>query len=1747
MNTQQLSDQHPVDFVAHLQALATQRPEDTALIVVKDDGEGVMETTLSYRVFAQRTRALAAVLQQHRGQGERALVMLDNDDHYAVSMFACFYAGTIAVPVFPPESARPQHLARLMGITRDAQARFVLTTQAMASTIGQAMGADVAVIAVDAIDPGIADAWVSCVPSSGDIAFLQYTSGSTSAPKGVMVTHGNLMANERAIQQGLGIGPDDKFAVWAPLYHDMGLIGGLLQPFYSGIPCVLTSPRFFLERPIRWLEMISRHRASLSGGPDFAYRLCLERVKDSQIAALDLSSWRVAYTGAEPVRSDTMIDFAERFAPAGFSPEAIYPCYGLAEATLFVTGVKRGAGMSTQAFDSDRLAGGQGVSAEDGKVLVGCGTVTDGHAVRIAAHDGTALPEGEIGEIWASGDSIGAGYWGKPKETADTFVERDGQRWLRTGDLGFLHGGHLYVTGRIKDLIIVRGHNLYPQDIERVIEADVDVVRKGRVAAFAVRREGSEGIGVAVEVSRSTQKLVPPSALVEALSATVSEWCGEALSVVVLLNPGALPKTSSGKLQRGACRLGWEDGSLDAYSVFEYGAFATGQTPGAEVDAALDDVEQALAGIWRHVLATPDAPMGRTTHFFLQGGNSLTAAQVVARVAAHWDIDVTTALLFEHPRLGDCAAAIRQSLASGVRRAMPTVTVPQDEPLPLSHAQQRQWFLWHLAPTGTAYHVAGSLALHGALDVNALHGALQGVVQRHASLRTVFQAGTDGEGRQVVLPALTIPLEVVDLSALPTQARQRAAADKTADLTGQPFDLTRGPLLRVLLLRMAPHAHQLVVVMHHIVADGVSMGIWLDDLARAYVGQGDAAPLPRQYVDYAAWQTQWLAAGERDRQLSYWREALGTVHPVLALPVDHPREAVARYRAAVHDIDLPVDLLTGLRQTAVSHDATLFMVTLAALQTLLFRYTAQPDVRVGVPVANRQHPGTDAVIGMFVNTLVLRNPMGDRMRLADVLAQAKTSTLGALAHQDLPFEQLVEALQPGRSLSHSPLFQVLFNYRNDDYTTFERLTGLQARGGAVPGQAAQFELSVEIHELAAGAARIRLIYAQELFEPATMARVGEHYLRVLDSMAARPDSAVGDVPLLSQSEQALQRAWSHGPASHMRECLVHARFEREVARQPQAIALRFDDVALDYATLNARANQLAHHLIGLGVRRETCVGIAMARSVEMVVSLLAIMKAGGAYVPIDPEYPADRIAYMLEDSAVPLLLTQQSLAAALPVSDKVSRVVVDALAPTLAAQPTHNPDVELDGENLVYLIYTSGSTGRPKGAGNRHRALCNRLAWGQAHQPLASGDTVLQKTPFSFDISFWEFFWPLTTGATLALAGPGDHRDPARLVALIAQHAVTTIHFVPSMLQAFMAHGGAPSCEGLRRIVCSGEALPADLQVRVLDAFPHATLLNLYGPTEAAIEATYWDCRRDGASTVPIGNPIANLKTYVLDGGLQPVPQGVAGELYLGGAGLARGYWNRPGLSAQRFVADPFDAAGGRLYRTGDLVRWRADGQIEYLGRIDHQIKVRGFRIELGEVEAALLDLDGVHEAVVVAQQLGADQRLVAYVQGALPEGADLKAALGRVLPDYMVPSLIVRLGVMPLNSNGKVDRKALPVPEAVSLQPYEAPTGEIGHALAAIWAEVLHLERVGQHDNFFDIGGHSLLLIRVHRLLEDRLAVKVSLMDLFQYPTIGALARHLEQGGDTAQADADADNRQRALRQREARLRRGRCAAGVN
>lgn len=1030
----------PTTLVQALRRRAVQEPERLALrFLAEDDGEGVV---LSYRDLDLRARSIAAALQAHAQLGDRAVLLFPSGPDYVAAFFGCLYAGVIAVPAYPPESARRHHQERLLSIIADAEPRLVLTTADLREPLLQ-MNAQLSaanapqLLCVDQLDPAVAEAWDEPQVRPEHIAFLQYTSGSTALPKGVQVSHGNLVANEVLIRRGFGIGADDVIVSWLPLYHDMGLIGGLLQPIFSGVPCVLMSPRYFLERPVRWLEAISQYGGTVSGGPDFAYRLCSERVAESALQRLDLSGWRVAFSGSEPIRQDSLERFAEKFAASRFDASSFFACYGLAEATLFVTGGQRGQGIPALAVDGEALARNR-IAEGEGSVLMCCGRSQPEHAVLIVdAASGEVLGDDNVGEIWAAGPSIAHGYWRNPEASAKTFVERDGRTWLRTGDLGFLRDGELFVTGRLKDMLIVRGHNLYPQDIERTVESEVPSARKGRVAAFAVTVDGEEGIGIAAEIGRGVQKSVPAQEPIDSIRQAVAEAYQEAPKVVALLNPGALPKTSSGKLQRSACRLRLEDGSLDSYALFP-GLQAVQE---AQPPAGDDELLARIGEIWKARLGV--AQVAPRDHFFLLGGNSIGAAQVVAQVRDSLGVALDLRQLFEAPTLQAFSATVARQLAAGLPAEAPMAHLPRGVDLPQSAAQQRLWLTWQIDPQSAAYNIPGGLRLRGELDEAALRASFQRLVERHEALRTRFLE-RDGAALQRIDERGEFAWQFVDLAALAEHERAAAAAQRREAEAQQPFDLEKGPLLRVSLVRLDEQEHQLWVTLHHIVADGWSLNLLLDEFSRLYAeacgGQpADLAPLELHYAEFAAWQRQWLDAGEGARQLAYWRERLGDAAPVLELATDHPRTARQASPAARYSLRVDEALARAIREAALDHEASVFMWLLAAFQALLHRHSGQGEIRIGVPSANRQRLETQGLVGFFINTLVLRGTPRARQPFAALLGEAREATLGAQANQDLPFDQVLAACGQG-----GQLFQVLFNHQQRDLSALRRLPGLLA-------------------------------------------------------------------------------------------------------------------------------------------------------------------------------------------------------------------------------------------------------------------------------------------------------------------------------------------------------------------------------------------------------------------------------------------------------------------------------------------------------------------------------------------------------------------------------------------------------------------------------------------------------------------------------------------------------------------------------
>ncbi|WP_459206114.1 non-ribosomal peptide synthase/polyketide synthase [Pseudomonas sp. MLB6B] len=1689
--------ERPLTLVQALAQRAARSPEQVALRFLADQPGD--QAVLSYRELDRRARTIAAALQARAGFGERAVLLFPSGPDYVAAFFGCLYAGIIAVPAYPPESSRPHHQQRLLSIIDDAQPRLLLTVEALGESLQglEALQRTDAptLVAIDRLDSAWAEAWQAPTLVDDDIAFLQYTSGSTALPKGVQVSHGNLVANEQLIRHGFGIdlNPDDVIVSWLPLYHDMGLIGGLLQPIYSGVPCVLMSPGYFLARPQRWLQAISEYGGTISGGPDFAYRLCSERVSDAALAGLDLSRWRVAYSGSEPIRQDSLAGFAERFRATGFDASSFFASYGLAEATLFVSGSRRGGGIPALQVDAQALAAHR-IEPGEGSVLMSCGFAQPGHAVQIVEpHSLAVLADDQVGEIWAAGPSIAHGYWRNPEASARTFVARDGQTWLRTGDLGFLRDGELFVSGRLKDLLIVRGQNLYPQDVEQTLEREVEGLRKGRVAVFAVEQQGEEGIGVAVEVGRSVQKSLPADQLIARLRQVVAEACNQAPAVVLLLNPGALPKTSSGKLQRSACRQRMDDDSLDCYARFP-APVKSRQAPAADHDV----LQRRIAALWCEQLKL--TAVSADDHFLLLGGNSIAAAQLTARLADELGVALSLRLLFEAPTLAAYSTAVGEQLANGAQAPSAIARQAQDQAVPQSLAQNRLWLLWQLEPESAAYNVPAGLSLRGELDAEAVQRAFQTLVARHESLRTLFSE-VDGQALQHVHGEQPFVLDRRDMEGL---GEAEVAAHREAEAQ-QPFDLRQGPLLRVTLVRLDDEHHQLWVTLHHIVADGWSLNILLDEFARLYAApgsEGQLPALPLAYADYGQWQRQWLADGEAARQLAYWQQRLGDALPVLDLATDHPRGSTQDRRAARLQVKVPAPLCAALERLARDQGASLFMMLLAGWQALLYRYTGQGDIRVGVPNANRPRLEAQGLVGFFINTQVLRSELDAQLPFSALLDQVRGHTLDAQAHQDLPFEQLLEALPEAREQG---LFQVMFNHQQRDLSALRRLPGLLAQELPWHSREAKFDLQLHSEQDHQGRLSLAFDYAAALFDASTVERLAGHLLALLEQVCAQPQLAVGAVRLLSDAEHERLLAWGEAPAATATR-LLPEQLDEQARACAERIAVQWDGGSLSYAALHQQANRLAHYLRDKGVGPDTCVAIALERSPQLLVGLLAILKAGGAYVPLDVDYPAERLAYMLDDCGAELLLSHSDVLGRLPQRDGLSVIALDQLH--LDNWPCQAPRPHVHGEHLAYVIYTSGSTGRPKGVGNTHAALAERLQWMQAHYALDASDVILQKAPISFDVSVWECFWPLLSGCSLVLAGPGEHRDPQRIARLVQQFAVTTLHFVPPLLQVFLQEPEAARCHTLRRLFCGGEALPAALRDRALQVLPHVLLDNRYGPTETAINVTHWRCQAGDGALSPIGRPLANVRCQVLDDDLQPSPLGVPGELYLGGAGLARGYLGRPGLTAERFLPDPA-GAGQRLYRSGDRARWNAGVQaLEYLGRLDQQVKVRGFRVEPEEVQALLLAQAGVDQAVVLVHQDAVGAQLVGYYSGR-ERSAELLAALAAQLPAYMVPAQLLHLAQMPLGPSGKVERRALPAP-AWQQRAHVAPQTPLQQQVAAIWCEVLGVAQVGLQDDFFALGGHSLLATQIVSRSRQACDVELPLKALFEASELGAFCAEI-------------------------------------
>ncbi|WP_369959644.1 amino acid adenylation domain-containing protein [Pseudomonas benzenivorans] len=1669
-------------FPALFAEQACQRPAAIALVHGAE--------RLSYAELEARSNQLARLLIE-RGVGaeSRVGVSLERGTGMILAMLGILKAGGAFVPLDPDYPRE-----RLAYMAEDSGLRWLITHSSLVERLPLPEG--VAALCLDRlplVDYPASTPAVRLHPLN--LAYLIYTSGSTGQPKGVAVNHAGLSMHVQVIGQRYGMTADDVELHFASISFD-GALERWTVPLAHGSRLVIRDqelwsaektcqvlaeegvtiaclPPSYAQQLLDWVEANPALVADAESAGSFP-RSAWERSPGrsaSASAVLKVRSWTL---GGEAFTRELY-----QRLQSTLKPQRIINGYGPTETVV--------TPLIWSAYPGERFEA----------AYAPIGTAVGPRRLYVLDGELNPLPIGVAGELYIGGEiGLARGYHRRPELTAERFLPdpfgAPGERMYRTGDLvRWREDGVIDYLGRVDHQVKIRGFRIELGEIESQLLA-LDGVAEAAVIARDTP-SGKQLVGYVV-----TRQDLDGQVLKAALAQSLPDYMVPAQ----IIGLAKLPLTPAGKLDRAALpEPVW-------------------QSQGYE--APQSEAERILAGIWSEVLGI--APVGREAHFFELGGDSIVALQVVSR-ARQQGFVLPLKALFDAPLLADCAGQLVAAEAD-----LPQLrALPRGDDLPLSHAQHRLWFLNRLDPANGAYHMPAGLDLSGRLERQVLQGAFDCLEARHEVLRTRF-VEHQGEPRQRILPPQGQRIDWHDLRPRSGTQREATAQAIAAELLATPFDLARDPLLRVAVLRLADQEYRLLLVQHHIVSDGWSMQRFIEEFCAAYAALAEGgvpsfAPLPVQYADYAQWQRDWLASGEARRQLAYWQAQLGEHQPLLELPSDHPRPAQGVRQGARLRFQLPSELTAQLRALAQREGSTLFGVLLAAWQSLLHRYSGQDDIRVGVPVAGRSLPQIEAVLGCFINTLVLRGAPAADKPFRQLLGELAQTSRDALAHQELPFDQLVEALQPARSLSHHPLFQVAFNHQQLDFSALQRLPGLRVEPFDPGAAGAQFDLALDTEEGPDGSLSGFISYASELFESRSIRRMAGHLQNLLEGLCADPGCAIGRLPLLDAEEAARIAAWNDTARDYGAFVPLTRRLAEQATRTPQAPALVFGEQRLSYAELDAAINRLANRLRGLGVGPGVLVGISLERSLELVVGLHAIVRAGGAYVPLDPEYPLERLAYLLEDSGVELLLSHSALVERLPLPPGLQVLSLDREC--CDGESSVCPDVTLQPQDLAYVIYTSGSTGKPKGAGNSHEALANRVLWMQEAYPLGAGDVVLQKTPFSFDVSVWEFFWPLLTGACLALAAPGDHRDPQKLVELIERQRVTTLHFVPSMLQAFMAHPALQGCASLARILCSGEALPAELQAKVFQRLPGVGLYNLYGPTEAAIDVSHWTCVAEGRHAVPIGRPIANLRLHILDGQLGRVPVGVPGELFIAGQGLARGYHRRPELTAERFLPDPYGPPGARMYRTGDLVRWREDGAIDYLGRIDHQVKIRGYRVELGEIEAELCAQAGVAEAVVVARDTQIGKQLVGYLvaeQAPVDEPAwlaGLKSALKAALPEHMVPAALVRLERMPLSPNGKLERRALPEPVWQARQ-YRAPQSELEQALAAIWQEVLEVPRVGLHDNFFELGGHSLLATQAVALLRERLKREVPLRAFFELDNLAALAETLAQQAPEAAEQED-------------------------
>jgi len=1643
--------------------------------------------TVTYGGLEARANQLARFLVSlGAGLGERVGICLEGTAERIAAVLAVLKSGAAYVPLDPDYSSD-----RLGFMAEDCQARLILTSSDLAARLPELGRTEARVIELDASTASDRSADSFSAPALPEaLAYLVYTSGSTGRPKGVMVRHAGLENAYVGWQESYRLLTDARRHLQMASFSFDVFAGDLVRALCSG-GCLVLCPRDFLLDPPALYRLMVEAQVDAAEFVPAVVRGLLDHLRES---GDDLSFMRLMVVGSDVWSNAEMSAVQRLVGPA----TRVISSYGVSEATIDST-----------AFEDEGFV----LPAER---PVPIGRPFTGTVLRMLGKDSRPVPIGVPGELALAGPNLARGYHGQPALTASRFVPDPaggaGDRLYRSGDLArFLANGQVEFLGRTDFQVKIRGYRIEPGEIEGVLEELPTVAR----AAVAPRRRGSGGpVLVAYLVAAGGAELVPME-LRRQLADLLPEYMVPSTFVVL----EAMPLTANGKVDRRALpEPDWQAPELASEHIPPEGA-----------------LEELLAKIWSEILGVER--VGRSDSFFDLGGHSLLATQVISRIRRELDREVPLRTLFEAPTLAALAARLQGETGDFGDSPPQTVAPLEARPagmdrVPLSFAQQRLWLIHQLEPESPAYNIPSFLRLEGDLESRFLEQAFVGMATRHEDLRTVFLQG-EGEPVQVILPPEPRILPVVDLGNLEEQDRQRTLEELCRREALRPFDLETGPLLRYWLARLDLQEHVLASCIHHVISDYWSVAVMVREITALYdAGRRGVPPqLPElavQYADFTLWQRSWLSGEVLDAQLDYWKAQLEEAPAALDLPTDRPRPPVQLYQGAAEPLQFDRDLQEALQGLSRQQGATLFMVLLAGFQALLKRLTGQTHVSVGSPIANRTRSELEELIGFFANTLVLSTDLGRRPSFQELLDRVREVTLGAYAHQDLPFEKLVEAVSPQRDQSRHPLFQVMLVMLNAPHQSVD-LDDLSMTMIPSSSATAKFDLTLLINESPAGLAG-GIEYDTALFDASTVVRLLDQLRRLFEGVVAEPDVPLAEIAILSSSErQQVMTGWQPSAAETLTDLGgLHRLVERQARETPLALAVvDAEGGGLTYRQLDHRANALANCLLELGVRPDGSVAICLGRTVDLPVAVLGAMKAGAACLSLDPAYPEERLSFMMEDSGAPVLVTDRELAERLPVDLlQQTTLMIESLEGEELQKP---PEIPAHGEHLAYLIYTSGSTGVPKGVAMRHGALLNLMAWQlRSGVPANPRGRTLQFAALSFDVSFQELFATLGFGGTLVMVPEEVRRDGFALLRYLDRLQVETLYLpfvaLQQLAEAAASTGSSPAA--LRDLVTAGEQLRVTPEVQdLLSRLPGSRLHNQYGPSEAHV-VTAWtrsasEGEQDGWPPLPpIGIPVDNVPNRILNEVLEPTGVGVPGELYLGGACLARGYLDRPGLTASKFLPDPHGAAGARMYHTGDLARWLPSGDIEFLGRADHQVKVRGFRVEPGEIEEHLEGLPGVSRAVVVAKGDSGQTRLVGYLvaeEESLLEASKVRSSLLEQLPEYMVPSQILVLEELPLTPSGKVDRRSLPEPEeAAGGENFVPPATAVEELLAGLWTAVLPVSRVGREDSFFDLGGHSLLATQVISRIRTAFGVEIPLRSLFEGPRLRDLAQKIQETSRT-------------------------------